>query len=186
MVFPALPTLLASAMLRLKHGRTFLNTVVAARQVSSAKESRRSHTPFACVVLHSGAVFFWQLQIVIYAITCRNTINCPYAINHSYITCRYTINHIFCCFFIYPWLFVKSSYYGAVSFISFKLPCEFDYQLLRLIDVKDATTYMSFGSNEGWPTVFQVVDTHCGVCGIPLVIPRHILEQEVPLSYTPI
>lgn len=51
---------------------------------------------------------------------------------------------------------------------SFKLPCEFDYQLLRLIDVKDATTYMSFGSNEGWPTAFQVVDTRCGVCGHPL------------------
>ncbi|KAJ7360483.1 hypothetical protein OS493_015584 [Desmophyllum pertusum] len=48
----------------------------------------------------------------------------------------------------------------------FKLPYKLGHQLLRLINTKDALTYL--GSNEGWPTSFEVVDSHCGVCGSPL------------------
>ena len=49
---------------------------------------------------------------------------------------------------------------------SFKLPYHFSSEYLNNVSVKDASTLIGF--ENGWPSVFEVKEVTCQICGAPL------------------
>ena len=48
-----------------------------------------------------------------------------------------------------------------------KLPYRYSTQFLNLVSRKDAATHLSC-SGQGWPSIFEVADASCRLCGNPL------------------
>lgn len=49
---------------------------------------------------------------------------------------------------------------------TFKLPYHFSSEYLNNVSVRDASTLL--GCNNGWPSVFEVKEVTCQICGEPL------------------